>query len=374
MLTSPTLRLAAALAVALPLASGSHATADEMSDVYAQIVANPVDSELNLQYALLAEGRGEYRKALAAYERVLLNDPDNEPARRGLQRVRRIIEPAVTQRTLEIGTAIDSNPTHDAIGSPGDVSGYGRYRVRDERAIGGYRWRTILNAYGEMHARETQLNHANLTADTGPLIDLEGTMATFRPAVGGGAAAFDGRFYYWDVNVSGTFEGQLQGAHQWARLRAGYRQYDPSFTADRGFYADLTGRLAFNDVIHEGDVFSFSPHARWSGIEGLPDNGATEFATGLYVEGGGTVEYARVVTRLLTASISLKLNQRWYRDIGSGARSDLMLSPGASIVLNGLFGVQTDLTFDYRYQHNDSNDAAHDWRNHVFKVALTARR
>jgi hypothetical protein len=374
MLTNPTLRLAAALFAALSLASVGEAGADEMTDVYAQIIANPVDSELNLQYALLAEGRGEYRKALAAYERVLVNDPDNEAARRGLQRIRRIIEPAVTQKTLEVGAVVDSNPTHDAAGSPTDVSGYSRFRIRDERPIGGYRWRTIFNTYGEAHARETQLNHANASVETGPLIDLEGSMATFRPAIGGGAAAFDGRFYYWDVNASGTFEGQLQGAYQWVRLRAGYRQYDPSFTADRGFYADLTGRLSFKDVIHERDVFSLSPHARWSGIDGLPDNGATEFATGLYVEGGGTVEYAKVVTEILTASVNFRVNQRWYRDIGSGARADLLLSPGASLVLNGLFGVQTDLRFDYRYERNNSNDDAHDWQNHVFKVGLTARR
>ena len=94
MLTNPTLRLAAALAAALSLATAGEGAADEMTDVYARIVANPVDSELNLQYALLAEGRGEYRKALAAYERVLVNDPGNEAARRGLQRVRRIIEPS----------------------------------------------------------------------------------------------------------------------------------------------------------------------------------------------------------------------------------------------------------------------------------------
>ena len=374
MLTNPTLRLAAALAAALSLATAGEGAADEMTEVYARIIANPVDSALNLQYALLAEGRGEYRKALAAYERVLVNDPDNDAARRGLQRVRRLIEPAVTQRTMEVGAIADSNPLHATAGSPADVSGYGRLRVRDERPIGGYRWRTIFNAYGETHARETQLNYANVSAETGPLIDLDGSMMTFRPAVGGGGAAFDGRFYYWDVNASGTLESYLQGAYQWVRLRAGYRQYDPSFTANQGFYADLTGKLSFKDVIHERDVFSVSPRLRWSGIEGLPDNGATEFATGLYVEGGATVEYAKVVTRGLTASVDVRINQRWYRDIGSGARRDFLLSPGAALVFPSLFGVQTDLRVQYRYEWNDSSDPAHDWQNHVLKVGLTARR
>jgi tetratricopeptide (TPR) repeat protein len=374
MLTNPTLRLAAALAAALSLASVGEGVADEMADVYARIIANPVDSALNLQYALIAEGRGEYRKALAAYERVLVNDPDNQEARRGLQRVRRIIEPAVTLRTLEFGAAVDSNPLHATAGAAADVLGYGRFSVRDERAVGGQRWRTIINAYGEAHARETQLNYASLNAETGPLIDLDGSMMTFRPALGGGAAAFDGRFYYWDVNASGTLEGYLQGAYQWARLRAGYRQYDPSFTAEAGFYADLTGKMSFKDIVHDNDVFSIAPRLRWSGIQGMPADDADEFAPGLYIEAGSTFEYSKVISEALTAVLSTRINQRWYDDIGGGARRDFLLSPGASLVFPGLFGVQTALRVDYRYEWNDSSDDAHDWQNHLLKVGVTVRR
>jgi hypothetical protein len=374
MLERSILRLAAAFAVALLPAFTAAAFADELTDIYAGIIANPVDSELNLQYALIAEGRGEYRKALAAYERVLVNDPSNEAARRGLQRVRRIIEPAVTLTTVEAGARVDSNPLHATVAGAADILGYGRLTVRDERPIGGHRWRTVVNAYGEAHARETRLNYASLNAETGPLIDLGGSMTAFRPAVGGGTAFFDGRFYYVDVNLGGTVEGYLQGAYQWARLRAGYRQYDPSFTADRGFYADLTGKLSFKDVVHDNDLFSISPRLRWSGIEGMPPDDADEFAPGLYVEGGGTLDYAKVVSEALTASLSVRLNQRWYDDIGGGARQDFLVAPGAGLVFPGLFGVQTDVRVDYRFEWNDSTDDAHDWQNHLLKVGVSVRR
>ena len=53
------------------------AAADRLTEAYA---ARPRRSrptaQLSLQYALIAEGRHEYRKALSAYERVLLNDPE----------------------------------------------------------------------------------------------------------------------------------------------------------------------------------------------------------------------------------------------------------------------------------------------------------
>lgn len=350
------------------------ARADELTDVYARIITNPVDADLNLQYAMIAEGRGEYRKALAAYERILINHPDNEAAKRGLQRVRRLIEPPVNLKTIEFGAVVESNPLHDANGSPADIYGYGRFSVRDERALGAYRWRTLFSAYGEGHAREDQLNYGVLTAETGPLIDLPGTMTAFRPAIGVGTAAFDGRFYYWDVNASAGLEGYLQGAYQWARLRAGYRQFDPSFTTTDGFYADLTGKFSFQNVVHDKDVFSIAPRLRWSGINGLPNDGGDEFAPGLYTEAGGTIEYAKVITDAVSAAVNFRINQRWFEDIGSGARQDLLLSPGAGLVFSGLFGVQTDLRLDYRYEWNDSNDDDHDWQNHLLKIGITARR
>lgn len=365
---------AVALAVVLSSALAAGGRADELTDVYAGILANPLDTELNLQYAMIAEGRGEYRKALATYERILVNDPGNEAARRGLQRVRRIIEPPVTLKTVELGSVIESNPLHAADGSDADIYGYGRLGIRDERPFSGHRWRTLFNAYGELHARESQMNYGSVNAETGPLVDLDGTMLTFRPAVGAGAAVFDGRFYYWDVNASAGLEGYLQGAYQWAKLRAGYRQYDPFFTADVGFYADLTGKLSFQNGIHDKDVFSIAPRLRWSGIDGMPDNGAEEFAPGLYVEAGGTVEYAKKFTDAVSAAVNFRLNQRWFRDVGMGARDDLLLSPGADLVFSGLFGVQTDLRLGYRYEWNDSNDDAHDWQNHSLKIGVTARR
>jgi hypothetical protein len=335
---------------------------------------DPTNPELNLRYAELAEARGEFRKALAAYERALVNDPDNQAAEDGLQRVRRIIQPPLTQKTFEVGTTWESNPLRSEFDAEADVLGYGSFRVKDERPVGGYRWRTNFAAYGEVHARENSLNYGSLTADIGPLIDIKGTRVTFRPAAGVGGAYLDGRFYYGDVNVSGLIEGYLNGAYQWARVRVGYREYDPSFTSDAGFYADITGKYSVQDVFHEQDVFSIAPWFRWSGIEGMDDDGGIDFATGLYLEGGATFEYAKVLSETLTASVNVKVSDRLYKDVGSGSRHDCMVSPGASLILTNLFAPQTDLRFDYRYEWNQSNQVDHTWQNHAATIALVVRR
>jgi hypothetical protein len=322
---------------------------------------------------MIAEGRHEYRKALAAYERVLVNDPGNEAARRGLQRVRRIIEPPLTQKTMEVGATWESNPMRTPVGDA-DVLGYGSFRIKDERPLGDHRWRTNLFLYGEAYAEQDTLDYASISADIGPLVDIVGTNSTFRPAIGGGTAYFDDKVYYWDVNASGLFEGYLNGAYQWLRLRVGYRQYDPSFTSGAGAYADITGRFTVQDVFHERDALSLSPFARWSGIDGLPDNGALDFATGQYVEGGATLEYSSAVSDSLNAAINIKVSDRVYDDIGTGSRHDWLIAPCASLVFRNLFGPQTDVRLDYKYEWNTSNMTDHTWQNQAATVAFVVRR
>ena len=75
-----------ALATFFLLATPAIAAPDELARLNAQIINNPTDIELNLRYARLAEQRGEPRKALAAYERVLIYDPNNVEAKSGLDR------------------------------------------------------------------------------------------------------------------------------------------------------------------------------------------------------------------------------------------------------------------------------------------------
>jgi tetratricopeptide (TPR) repeat protein len=357
-----------ALTFAVPLAH-----ADELTSVYAQILANPTSPELNLRYAQLAEERGEYRKALAAYERVLVNDPTNAVARDGLQRVRRIIQPADTKKTFEIGTTWQSNVLREPMAT-GDVLGYGSFRLRDERPGQHYRWRTNLSVYGEAYAQQDQMNYANINGDIGPIIDLSGTNWAVRPGIGAGTAWFEGRNYYRDVNATALFEGYLNGAYQWLRFRAGYRWYDPSFTTDGGSYFDITGKFSIQDVFHERDSFSISPWVRWSRIAGTFDEFTTDFAAGLYTEAGANFEYAKRFNDHLAASLNVKVSNRVYDDIGSGSRNDWNVAPGASVVFSNLFGPQADLRFDYKYEWNTSNMADHTWQNQSVTAAIVVRR
>ncbi len=371
------------MAVALPLVSGSlalgssPALADELFDANALILEDPTSIELNLDYALIAEGQGKYRLALAAYERVLLNHPDNVAAKRGLIRVRRIIQPPSTQTFLDFGFKGESNVEHEADGEEGDFLYYGRARVKDERNFNGIRWRTVGSLYGELHAFEDDLNYANAAATIGPIFDLGASTISLHPAIGGGVAMADDQFYYADVNVSALFEGYLEGVYQWARFRAGYRQYDADMTADQGFYLDAAGKKAWTDVFGENDAFSIAPMIRWSEIDGTFNDNINDFSPGKYVVGGVKVSYDRVLSDLVTAGVSVDVKNRYFlvdEAANGDNRQDWTVTPGVSVLLKDVFGVQTGLRFDYEYEYNDSNDPGHDYDNHIFGVSATIRR
>jgi len=81
----------------------------ELRRVFEQILQDPGNPGLNLRYAPLAIDRGELRKALAAYERILAQDPDNEEAKAGIRRIQRQLEPTLTRATLLLSRRGDGN-------------------------------------------------------------------------------------------------------------------------------------------------------------------------------------------------------------------------------------------------------------------------
>src|SRR5438874_2468425 len=138
-----------------PVAAGSGpGTSPELARVYAQILSDPTNSQLNLRYALLAEASGKLRWALAAYERVLVNDPGNPEAQAGLQRVRRRLQPNATQFNAEFGAIGETNPRYRPSGGNAEAQVLAALGMRDERTIADIRWRTTASAFGLLHFKE----------------------------------------------------------------------------------------------------------------------------------------------------------------------------------------------------------------------------
>ena len=372
-LKAPTLLLSASLA----LCDTGMVAADELTDVYSAILANPTSTELNLEYALIAENRGEYRKALAAYERILANDPGNVVARRGLQRVRRIIQPPVTYVTVNGGTGFETNPRHKKDPKDGEFLAFGQATMRDERTLGTTRWRTNAGIYADVYEKTSDLDYASAWANIGPIYDIPGTLVAAVPQIGGAATILGGRYYYSEVNLTTTFESYLDGAYQWARIRGGYRVYDSYWTASEGFYAEATGRWLHPDIFSDDDAFWVSPWFRWSDIDGsVLDAQTGRKEPGKYIAGGARFQYDTALTEWLALGLFVGLSDRLYdADTAPDGdqRQDFLVQPGIVLLFDDLLGHQTDLKVEYEYTYADSNDPKHDYQNHEVMLSVSKR-
>jgi hypothetical protein len=367
---------AAIVTIAAPARADNPGSTPELDRLYQQVLQRPADPDLNIRFAQIAEESGQLRWALSAYERVLLNDPNNYEALRGLQRIRRALQPNVTLVTASLGTAYESNPKYYLPGKS-EMQMLGSLDLRDERNINGTRWRTSALAAGQLHARESDLNYGVAGLDMGPVLDLTPALSV-HPSIGGAVATFDKHYYYSEASVGALFEGNLEGAYRALQLRLAYRAHGDFFPSGEGFYAEAHGRFAFPKVFGDGSVFLFSPWLRWSDINGTAlTNILTEIQPGAYMEYGGKIEGYKTLAPWLIVGANLAVSHRDYSKdfVGTSTtkRDDTTWSPGATILLPNLFAAQTDLRFDYRYISNHSNDPTKDFEDHIVSATIVKR-
>ncbi len=380
-------RLCQALLISASLAAfSSGARAQDANDLEAlnqRVLENSQDVELNLAYARAAESAGQLRLALAAYERILINDPANGEARRGYERVRRALEPSYTVARFEIGARWDSNALNAAdntfVLNTDDFESttyYGKLLVANEQEFLGRRWRSLLNATIEENSDIDELDYGFLGVQTGPIF-YAGPHVALLPAIGGGAAWLGGDLYFTEVNLALTLEGRTTGASYWARVRGGYREYDRDDNAffdtvtDDGTYVELQAGITKPRLMFERDTLLVQPFARWSDIEGSVFSFSLfeEFAPGKYVEYGLDVNYLYQFTDHLQGSVGALVRERDF----DGSREDTYVSPQVSLTLQGAFPCSCDIRLQYRYRENDTNDFLADYDADQVSLALLAR-
>jgi hypothetical protein len=364
---------------------GATSRADEVTDTELAslndlIIKDPQNLELNLRYAKLAEEKGDLRKALSAYERVTVNSPSNKEAQDGFRRVTRKLQPDTTTVVAELGTGWESNPARDCCAHVSDVLALARVEVKDERSFGNVHWRTVGNAQGEFYRWQGEdLNYGSAGLLTGPMSDLTSQIA-LHTGLGVGAASFAQHKLYEEALAGLTLETGLWKGSQSTRLRLGYRRYGEFFGAGEGFYADLSSRMGFLDVLQPKDVVVVTPSFRWSGINGTPLNvPMEETQPGHYRELGLRGEYYMPVADWLTVGGTMSLSYRRYIDatiLETGEpvlRRDWLLAPGASLIFPNLFKKAFDLRLDYKYEDNRSNVSFDRYTDHQITTSAVFR-
>ena len=353
-------------------------SASELDVLQAQILRQPDNPQLNLRFAEAAENAGQLRWALSAYERVLLIDPNNPEAQRGIVGIRQKLRPDTTTVTLQLGTQYESNPTYYLRPRSPEMEVFGAASLFDDRYFNGTRWRTNAFAVANVHTRNDELTYGAAGFDTGPVLNAFAGW-TFRPAVGASAAYFDHRFYYGEGSLSGTFENDLGPISRALTVRGAYRSYDDHFPSQQGFYVETRARFAMANAFGSDIAVSVSPWVIWSDISGTAPV-VTPIITGLqpgtYVEYGGRVDFIRSFGRWLVLDLNVAVSQRDYRNdvvFALQKRKDTIVSPGVIAIFPSLVAAQTDLRLEYRYFDDHSNDATRSFTDHLVSASVITR-
>jgi tetratricopeptide (TPR) repeat protein len=368
--------MAAAIALASGDAWAQEPTRQELRRVFEQLLQDPTNSDLNFRYASLARERGELRKALAAYERILATDPDNQEAQDGIRRVRRLLlEPDTTEITALIGGQYETNPKHEVDSDSGtdDSVLVGRLQVTDKRRFGETRWRTDADVFTNWHAKFGDIDFLSVGVRTGPVFELaEGW--DIRPAIGASYAILDSEPFLYEGSFSLSIESTEGGVFRSLNFRGAYNDIDSEIAGADAYVVEVNPRFVFPDMLTERDQAILNPVYRYNGVRGSGATGtganADTFPLRYHVI-GARADYFFPITAETYGGLNLTANYEIYNERVFGKtnkRRDLYLVPGAQLIMSRVFHPRHDVVIGYQYERNLSNDDFEDYENHIARV------
>lgn len=343
-------------------------TSEKLAELFREVLRDPGNVALNLEYAQLAESLGELERAIAAFERVLAANPGNAEAEAGIARIR--AEIARLQREQEVGTKYslalsahyESNAAHrDPSFLAFDSSVFAAvFGVRDERLIDDTRLRTNALVYGDIHNRFDVGDVLFGGIDSGPVMILDDEWR-MRPGVGISHARLDKRPLYTSGYLLANFERRVQDAViRGVDGKFGYQEYGDRFNGRDGLFLDTEMSAAWADVLAPGDSLGLKPGYLYNHATGLA--GANRYHR-LRAKGS----YLYPFSDRVVLGGDLTVSTRFYE--GSSAdesdnRRDFLVIPGAKVVLPNLVYADGSLIIDYLFERNWSNDGDKTFRNH----------
>lgn len=365
----------------MPLGAVARAAAGvdpELRRIYRQILRNPADAALSLRYAALAERKGMLRKALAAYQRVLIQDPRNAEARAGLQRVATRLEPDFSAIYLHLGARYATNVrqrTNRLRDDEDDFVGDARIVLRDERKLGGLRWRTTGQLYADLHVYSRDSDFGYIGASTGPMLNLAENWR-LRPAGGAAFAWLDRKVFFTELSGQLGFEALGAGLLRRVDIRVAYQFFGHDYAAGRdGIVLDVAPEFAVSNLAKQGDTVTVRPRYRFNNANGRnadPSLVQGDIFPERYHEVGGEARYlAPFAGGRIYLGPTFQGNVRFYRSNvngGSARRRDVYLRPGVQLIVPNAFRNGHTLTFRYQHERNLSNAASKRFRNHVIGI------
>lgn len=349
---------------------------DSLDRVFDQLIRDPTSAALNFRYARLAEDKGQLRKALAAYERILARDPENERAKAGLSRIKRLLAPDFTVATVNLGAQFETNPRHFRRSGrdTDDLTLFGWGKITDQRKIQGRQWRTEGNLFANWHAEFGEINYGLAGVKTGPNLELNSEWR-LRPSLGATYAWLDGKTFFVEGSLELLFETDQAGAFKGVKVAFAYDDIGRSFSARDAYRIEVSPQILFNRLLDDADALYVAPFYGYNGVAGSGAAG-TGFAGDTFPlrshQLGVKINYLMKVTRRVIVGASVSLEYRPYNELkafSTKRRTDWSLSPGARVIFEGVFFNRHSLVVSYQFDLNESNDPFEEYKNHIVAVS-----
>jgi adhesin transport system outer membrane protein len=354
--------------------------------VFERLLQEPRNVKLNLLYAKLAQQRGENRKALVAYQRVLSVDPDNKVARREVERIQYQLRTNRRYATLTAGVQFESNPRRFNVhsGRKWDAVFSGQLDYRDEHRIGDRMWRADVELFSNGHTHFDELNFGILKATYGPILPTY-TGYTIRPFVNAAYSWFDLKTFFTEIGTGATLQTiNNSDIFNSLTLKFDYDFVGSDFARRDAFRFEVSskfivpGNLFLPDSLSRDSLFAFSPYYKYNGVTtgtGGFDPRGERFPLRFH-QLGGRLDYFLPLSSQFIANANFKAEYRYFNETissGPSRRRDLLLVPGAQLIWRGLFRGQSDLVFSYSYERNYSTDDIREYGNHIVGVRFRWR-
>jgi hypothetical protein len=353
---------------------------DEMRRVFDQILQDPSNPGLNTRYARMAADRGEYRKAIAAYERILARDPTNAEAKAAIAELLRQTDPPYTNITLVVGSLWESNPRHERTVNRRsyDFSFLGRATVSDERRIAGMRWRTEADASYLYYLNFKDIELGTVGARTGPVFDIADGYR-IHPFAGIAYTALERRTFNTEPTAGFTIESDKTGPLKTLTVRWGYNFVGRTFSDRDGTFVEVYPNFEFSNVVFDGSLAAFTPYWRYNGVfgSGAPteDNRNQPFPTRQH-QFGARADYYLPLTDWLVAGVNFTYEYRHFFEripLETANRRDHVYAPGAQLIFGPFFENRVDVIGSYLFEYRHSNDGLNIYKNHTAALRLIVR-
>jgi len=350
------------------------AAPDEMQRIFQRLLENPSDPTLNFRYAELAITQNRVRSALAAYERILAGDPNNEQAKAGIRRIRQMLAPEFTAVTLSLGGQYETNPRLAGSGRAGggDFSLAPQAEIVDEHRLGDLRLRSEGQVFADFYKRFDDINYGKVSATTGPVLGVGDW--NVRPAVGAGYAWLNGDSFYGEGITSLSVAPQTEGPLRRINLQFSYDWINGRITHRDAFQIELSPQFYWVDQLTTDDAILVTPFYRYNGVTGTGPAGSGVGAQPFPLEShqfGGRVDYYLSVFQDYAIDANFTGYYQPFNELvtnGTNHRHDRYLAPGIQFIVKGFLSTHQDVVLGYLYEDNHSNDSTETYRNQTVSL------